>query len=166
MDSGQERSYRTNVLDPEVLPIREVAELYARRWDIELAFKLAKRELGLHLLWSAKTVVVLQHVWAVLTISQILQGLRLEVAGRAGVEIEEVSMPLLVRWMPEFAHDGHDPVAAFVEMGRFAGFIRSSRRITIEGPRIPAGQLRRLPPDLPLDRTPRYARRRCAPVPA
>lgn len=159
---GHLRRYATNVLDPELLPMGEVARLYARRWDIELAFALAKRELGLHLLWSAKPAVVLQQVWAALTISQVLQGLRLEVAGRAGAGIEEVSMPLLARWMPRFAQDGLDPIAAFAERGRSAGFIRPSRRVRIEAPAIPPGELRPLPPGLPLEREPRYAGRRCA----
>lgn len=163
---GRLRRYATNVLDPEVLPIGEVARLYARRWDVELAFKLVKRELGLRALWSAKPAVVRRQVWAVLTISQILQGLRLEVAGRAGVGIEEVSMPLLVRWMPEFAREGRDPVAALAERGTLAGFIRPSRRIRVEAPEAPPGGLLPLPPDLPLERVPRYAARRCAPVPA
>jgi len=47
----------------------EVARLYARRWDVELAFKLVKRRLGLRLLWSAEPNVVLQQVWAVLTVA-------------------------------------------------------------------------------------------------
>ncbi len=44
--------YITNVLDPQKLPMHEIARLYMRRWDIELGFKLVKRYLGLHLLWS------------------------------------------------------------------------------------------------------------------
>jgi hypothetical protein len=44
--------YVTNVLDPTVLPLADIARLYARRWDIELAFKLSKQHLGLHLLWG------------------------------------------------------------------------------------------------------------------
>jgi Transposase DDE domain len=55
--------YVTSVQDPEVLPLAEIARLYARRWDIEMAVKLVKRELGLHLLWSGRTDVVLQQVW-------------------------------------------------------------------------------------------------------
>lgn len=161
---GVVRSYITNVLEPEVLPMREVARLYARRWDIEMAFGLIKRELGLHLLWSAKTVVILQQVWAVLTISQLLHALRLEVAGKAGVEIEEVSMPLLVEYMPEFASDGRDPVEAFVELGRFARFIRPSRRTRIQAPQIPPEELCPLPPHIVLEREPRYAGRRCSPT--
>jgi hypothetical protein len=58
---GQVRyQYISNVLDSQVLPIREVAILYARRWDIELAFKMVKRHLNLHILWSAKDEVIAQ----------------------------------------------------------------------------------------------------------
>ena len=65
-----------------------------------MAFKLIKRELGLHLFWSAKTGVLLQQVWAVLLISQILHGLQLEIAAKAGVDPFDVSLPLLVEYSP------------------------------------------------------------------
>jgi IS4 transposase len=76
--------YITNVLSPTQLSLHEIVVLYARRWDIEMAFKLIKRELGLHLFWSAKTSVLPQQVWAVLLISQILHALQMEFAGKAG----------------------------------------------------------------------------------
>ena len=83
---GQTRyRYVINVLDPQQRSRREIATVYARRWDIELAFQTIKQHLGLHLLWSAKPVAIQQQVWAVLIIAQILQALRLEIAGRAGV---------------------------------------------------------------------------------
>jgi hypothetical protein len=50
----------TNVCDPLLLPLHTVPALYARRWDVELAYKLLKRELNLRLLWSAKPVVIHQ----------------------------------------------------------------------------------------------------------
>ena len=56
---GTYYQYITNVLTPIQLSLNEIAVLYARRWDIEMAFKLIKRELGLHLFWSAKTSVLL-----------------------------------------------------------------------------------------------------------
>ncbi len=40
---GQWYSYITNVLDPNKLSGAEVVRLYARRWDIELAFRLRNR---------------------------------------------------------------------------------------------------------------------------
>src|SRR5438876_9407252 len=67
--------YLTNVLDPQQLSIQEIARLYARRWDIELAFLLLKEHLGLHLLWTSKATSILQQVWACLIIAQVLQAL-------------------------------------------------------------------------------------------
>jgi hypothetical protein len=158
-------SYLTNVLDPTVLSLREIARLYARRWDLELAFLLIKRHLGLHLLWSAKPAVILQQVWAVLCLAQILQALRLEIAGRAGVDPFEVSLALLVRYLPEYAYEGRDPVATFLAQGRALGFIRPSRRILVQAPTIPPHHLVPLPADLALTRRPRYAHKDCGPRP-
>jgi hypothetical protein len=155
--------YVTNVLDPTVLPLAEVARLYARRWDIELAFNLVKTHLGLHLLWGAKVVVILQQVWAVLIIAQGLQALRLEIAGKAGVDPYEVSLPLLVEYLPYFAYRGLDPVAVFVEQGRALRFIRPSTRTAIVAPDIAPDAITPLPPDLGLERPPRYAQRKCGP---
>ncbi len=158
--------YLTNVRDPHVLPLADVAILYARRWDIEMAIDLVKTELGLHLLWSAKLPVILAQVWAVLLIAQLLQAVRVLIAGEAGVEPFAVSMPLLVRYLPQYAARGLDPVAAFVADATRLGFIRPSRRTVIVTPEIPATALSPPPPDLVLVRTPRYARRRCASPPA
>lgn len=163
---GTLHSYITNVLDPRQLPLAEIARLYARRWDFELAANLIKQHLDLHLLWSAKDVVIQQQVWAVLIISQILQALRLEIAGRAQVDPFEVSMELLVRWLPQLAYDGQDPIQAFVEMGRAARFIRPSSRLTIQAPTIPPDDLIPLPADLNLERIPRHADRNCGPRPS
>ena len=157
--------YLTNVLDPTRLPLHEIARLYARRWDFELAVKLVKRHLGLHLLWSAKPVVVQQQVWATLCIAQILHALQLEIAGRAGVDPFDVSLALLVEYLPRLAGAGHDPLALFVEQGRRAGFIRPSTRTVIRAPAIAPEQLAPLPPGLVLERPPRYAQRKCGPRP-
>ena len=163
---GQLHTYITNVLDPTLLPLADIATLYARRWDFELAAHLIKRHLNLHLLWSAKDVVIQQQVWAVLIISQILQALRLEIAGRAQVDPFEVSMDLLVRWLPQLAYAGQDPIAVFVEQGREVGFIRPSSRLKIAAPTIPKEALTPLPPDLVLERAPRYAQRNCGKRPS
>lgn len=113
--------YITNVRDPQLLPMLEIARLYARRWDIELAFKTIKQHLGLHLLWSAKTVVILQQVWAILIIAQILQALQMEIAARAQADPFEVSLALMVQYLPQFAYIGQDPIKLFVEQGRRLG---------------------------------------------
>lgn len=148
--------YLTNVRDPQRLTATEIARLYGRRWDIEMAFQLVKQHLGLSLLWSAKPTVVLQQVWAVLVIAQIVQALRLEIAVQAGVDPFDVSLPLLVTWLPRLAARGVDPVATVVSEGRHLGFIRPSRRKPPPDPGIDPGALVPAPPDLVLERVPRY----------
>jgi len=160
---AQEYAYLTNVLDPGVLPLGEIARLYARRWDIELAFRLVKQYLGLHLLWSSKVDVVLQQVWAVLIIAQIVQALRLEIAARAEVDPFDVSLPLLVQYAPQYIAGGRDPITAFVQEGRRLGYIRPARRVQLQVPSIPPEVLQPPPPDLVLQRSPRYAQKDCGP---
>lgn len=157
--------YITNVLDPLVLPMREIARLYARRWDIELAFKMVKRYLKLHIIWSAKTEVVLVQLWAVLIISQILQAIRLEIAGLAEVDPFDVSMPLVTRYVPQLALQGKNPMAMIVNDGRRVGIIRPSRRIKIQAPLIEPAAIKPLPKDTVLVRKSRYAQRKCPPKP-
>ena len=149
-------TYLTNVLDPQQLSLRDIAGLYARRWDIELAFKLLKRELHLHLLWSAKPAVLAQQVWATLIIAQIVLALWVEIAGRAKVAVFDVSLPLVLEYAPLLAADGQDPIAVFVERGRFARFIRPSRRTRNRAPVIRARSIKPPPPDLVTSRPARY----------
>jgi len=151
--------YITNVKDPQQLSIHEIATLYARRWDIEMAFKLIKRELGLNLFWSSKTEVIMQQVWAVLTIAQILHAIQLEIASKAGVDLFDVSLPLVVKYLPGW--NDVDFIAFIVETGRDGGFIRPSRRVSIQTPEVLMSDYLSAPPDLVLERTPRYAGRRC-----
>lgn len=159
---GVLRQYLSNVRDPAVLPAAALVELYARRWDIERAIALVKRELGLHLWWSGKDVVIHQQLWAVFTIAQIVHGLRVEIAARAGVEVYDGSVPLMVRYLPIFAAQGEDPIAAFVARGRAAGFIRPARRVVLEAPEPPLAHAVSIGP-VQVNRIPRYAQRRCAP---
>lgn len=150
--------YITNVIHPTQLSLHEIAVLYARRWDIEMAFKLIKRELGLHLFWSSKLDVLLQQVWAVLLISQILHAIQLEIAGRAGVDPFDVSLPLIVEYLPGW--NDVDFIRLIVDSGSRTGFIRPSRRIRIQTPPINLADYTPIPPDLVVVRQPRYAHRR------
>jgi hypothetical protein len=154
---GKERVYITNVLDPNTLSLQEIARLYARRWDFELAINLLKRHLKLHLFWSSKPTIILQQVFAVLIISQVLQALRLEIAGRAEVEVFDVSMALLVEYLPRYAYSGENPIEVFVTEGRALRFIRPSTRKAVVAPKVEPDEIAPLPPDLVLIREPRYA---------
>ena len=154
---NQLRQYITNLRDPETLPMALIATLYARRWDVEMAAQLIKQHLGLRLWWSSKDTVVLQQVWATLIIAQIVQALRVEIAGRAGVDLFEVSLPLLVKWLPRLAENGDDPVTVFVTDGVRLGFLRPSRRVPITAPHIPPEAYAPAPVGLAWTRAPRYA---------
>lgn len=156
------RRYLTNVTDPFVLPLPAVVRLYARRWDIELAIKLLKRDLGLHLLWSGHWPVIQTQVWAALIIAQIAAHLRLQIAQRAGVDLFAVSLTLLLRDLPRFVERGENPVTAIADRGAYGGYLRPPRRVRYDLP-DPTGYALP-PPDLVRVRTPRYAGRTCGPA--
>lgn len=160
----QVHRYLTNVRDPHLPPLTDVGPLDARRWDIEMAFKTVKTELGLHLLWSAKPTVILIQVWAVLIIAQITLALCSEIARRAAVDRFDVSLPLLLQDLPRLARTGtRDPVTWLVAVGRELGYIRPSRRIAWTVPVIPSEAIMPPPDTLETEREPRYAGRRCGP---
>ncbi len=155
--------YLTTVLDPHRLSVADVVRLYARRWDIELAFKTVKRDLGLHLLWSAKWELILTQLWGVLVIAQIAASLRAQIATRVGIDVFDVSLTLLLRDLPYLLRDGDgdliERLAALPVVK--GGYLRPSRRIRHTVP----DDLPVTPPpdDLVRTRTPRDAGRRCGP---
>lgn len=148
--------YLTNVLDPQVLPAGHVIQLYRRRWDIEGAFKLLKSHLNLFLIWSGHVSVVMHQVFASLIIAQVILALRNEVAQAAQVPLREVSLPLLIRWAPELARDGQDPVATLARYGRHGGIIRPFRGRTYDLPRVRPEDYSQ-PSERPPPRQARYA---------
>lgn len=149
---GATHEYLTNVLDPTVLSVGDLVRLYARRWDIELAFLLLKEHLHLHLWWNSKLTGILQQLWACLIIAQLMQAMRMEIAARAQVDPFEVSLPLVVRAMPSLLEREQDPIALLVRRGRQLGLIRPSRRLHVQVPVIPATDIVPRPVDLLLQR--------------
>jgi hypothetical protein len=90
-------SYLTNVLDPEQLPADAVWRLYQERWTIEMCFAALKRALGLASLRCSTIEGVLAQIWTTLTIYQVLQDLRLELAAAAGLGADDISWTNLTR---------------------------------------------------------------------
>jgi hypothetical protein len=148
--------YLTNVLDPALLPAAHVVELYRRRWDIETAFKLLKSQFNLFLLWSGHLNVVLHQVFATLILAQVVLAVRNEVAQLASARLREISLPLLIRWLPELARDGADPLATLARYGRHAGIIRPWRGKRYALPQVSPEDYA-LPIERPPPRIPRYA---------
>ena len=159
VDSPGDRTwyYLTSVLDPRQLPASEAVGLYGRRWDIETAFGLCKTHLKLHLVWSAQQNALLHQVYATLLLAQVVSALRFVIADAAGADVREVSLELLLRWLPEFAAEGQDPIAMFVREGRRLGFIRPFRGAEREVP-APQASDYQLPPEWPPQRVARYHR--------
>jgi len=134
---GIQYRYLTNVLDPQLLSMQEIAQLYSRRWDIELAFKLLKCELGLHLWWGARPEVVLIQLWLALILAQVLHALQAHVAMQAEVEPFDVSMHLLVELLGTMPAGSTPVIERLVQQGRFLGLIRPSTRMQVVVPSVP-----------------------------
>lgn len=154
---GKTWAYLTNVLVPQQLSLADISQLYARRWDIERMFNLVKTHLHLHWLWSSHVTVVIHQVYAVFTVAQIILGLRTEIADRAHADVDEVSLDLMIRWLPRFAQTGQDPVQQIAERGRFAKIIRPVHRTQRDLPQLALTDYSPAPANLTLTRLPRYA---------
>lgn len=155
-DGKQLRLYFTNVLDPLHLPMGDIARLYARRWDIELAFLTIKDLLGLHHWWSSQRLLILQQIALVLLLAQVVQALRLQIAARADCDPFDVSLPLLVEHLPHLLHAGQPPMAWVMTYGRPQRFLRPSSRCQVVAPTIAPEHLTPLPAGLALTRKARY----------
>lgn len=133
---GTRYRYLTNVLSPSQLSMQDIAQLYARRWDIEMAFKLLKCELGLHLWWGARTELVLAQLWIALILAQLLHALQLHLAMQAWVDPFDISMHVLVELLSITPAGPTSMLDRLLQDGRALGLIRPSRRLKVEVPPI------------------------------
>jgi hypothetical protein len=131
---GRWQTYLTNVLDPLKLSAADIVSLYARSFDIELAFRLLQDHLQVHTHWSEQWEVLGLQVWASLLGAMVYHALQVAVAGQAFVSVFDVSVALVVRWVPRFLASQHDPMRVLLEQGRDLGIIRPWRRMPIEVP--------------------------------
>ncbi len=159
---GQLHRYLTNVLDPQQLALADIARLYARRWDIELAFCLLKEHLQLSQLWSAKWEVVQVQIWGALLLAQVFHGLQVQLAAQEGVDPFDVSLDVLVEVAPRLLQRGIAPLPFLGRVGREVGLIRPSTRIEVQVPFVDATWITPAPPEALRPReTVRYAQRKC-----
>lgn len=160
---GRLHQYLTNVLDPTQLSLADLARLYARRWDIELAFCVLKEHLQLSQLWSAKWEVVQVQVWAGLCLAQVFHGLQVQLAAQEGVDPFDVSIEVLVDLVPRLLLHGIAPLPYLGRVGRAVGLIRPSTRLRVQVPLVDATWITPAPPEAlrPRERA-RYAQRNCA----
>lgn len=155
-DGEQLHSYISNVLDPRQLSMQAIAQLYVRRWDIELAFLLLKQYLGLHQWWSNQPVLMQQQCLVLIIVAQRLQHWRMQMARQAGVDAFEVSLPLLLDVLPELLREQQEPFAWMSSLGRELGLIRASSRRVLLVPKVPEEQMRLPAAELVQQRPARY----------
>lgn len=89
--------YLTNVLDPQQLSPQSVCELYRRRWQIEDAFLLTKRLLGLSYLWVGGNNGVQMLFFATWIFYAVLNDLCADVAVALQQPIERISVEMVFR---------------------------------------------------------------------
>lgn len=88
---GEWWGYITNVLEPSMLPAHHLFMLYSQRWTIERLFFVLKEVLGLNRLRLCHLQGVKWQIWATVFGFQVAQSLRLELASKLEVEVDDLS---------------------------------------------------------------------------
>ena len=113
---GKPRVYLTNVLDPTQLSPLDVVDLYARRWRMEDAFHLVKRQLGLAYVWTGAVNGIMLQVWTTWLIYAVLIDLCDAIADRLAIVPDRISTEMVFRGLYHYAGavsrgEASDPVA-------------------------------------------------------
>lgn len=129
---GRWYRYLTNVLDPERLPARSVADLYQQRWRIEDAFNLVKRLLGLAYFWVGSINGVQVQLWATWLLYAVLVDLTDAVAETLQRPCRHLSVEMVFRGPYHFTEkfrkgEALDPVAYLADKAELLGIIKRKR---------------------------------------
>ena len=97
----------TTLLDGEAYPDQAIAELYRRRWAVELCFRDIKTTLGLDVLRCQSPDLIVKEIWLQVIAYNLVRALMLEAAWTHGVELQRLSfkgtVDTLRQWTPLFA---------------------------------------------------------------
>jgi len=127
------RRYLTSELDPERLPVAQVAALYGERWRIEEAYALVKRLLGLAYFWTGSENGVQLQLWATWLLYAVLMDLTDAVAERLQRPLAVLSVEMTYRSLYHFTvayQQGKttDPVAYLAENADWLGVLKRMRK--------------------------------------
>lgn len=125
--------YLTNVLDPEQLSPQQVCELYRAGKQIEEAFLLTKRLLGLAYLWVGGSNGVQIQIFATLIFYAVLNDLCSQVAVALNQPKERISIEMVFRGLYHFARalmrgDSNDVVHYLAEHHKLLGLVKAERK--------------------------------------
>lgn len=95
---GEVNRLVTSLIDPEQFPAQELALLYHRRWEIELAYDEVKTHLSRPAKGTAETILrsknprlVMQEAYALVITYNLVRGLMGQAARAHGIPLEEIS---------------------------------------------------------------------------
>ena len=93
----------TTLLDPELFPAAELAQLYARRWRIELWFRDLKTSMGMERLRCLSPKMVHKELEVFLIAYNFIRGLMAEAAGIHDVPLDRLSFKGTMDSLRQFA---------------------------------------------------------------
>ena len=125
--------YLKNVLDSEQLSAEEVGDLYRRRWQIEEAFLLTKRLLGLTYLWVGHTNGVQIQILTTLIFYTVLTQIVQDVAVALHQPQEKISVEMVFRSLyyvakAFFRGENPDVISYLAERAQLFGLIKAERQ--------------------------------------
>jgi hypothetical protein len=122
----------TTLLDPDAFPAREIASLYAARWQVETAFlhlKKTVRGAG-RVLRGRSAALARQEAWALLLVHNMIAALAAAAAAAAGTSLAAVSFTVVLSLVREHVaadaccpHCGKRPAASGDPLARLTAAI-------------------------------------------
>jgi len=98
----------TTLLDAEVYPAKEIADLYFQRWDVELFFRDIKTTMGMDILRCKTPEMVRKEILMYLIAYNCIRHLMIEAAEAKGVTLRRISfkgsVQALRQWEPHLNH--------------------------------------------------------------
>jgi DDE family transposase len=89
----------TTLLDAEVYPARELAELYLSRWQIEVNFRHLKTTMGMEVMHCRSVAGVTKELYMFAVTYNLVRLVMLEAARRQRIATERISFVDALRWL-------------------------------------------------------------------
>lgn len=119
----------TTLLDADVYPAREIADLYGKRWQVEVNLRDLKQTLGMDVLKCKKVEGILKEIHAFAIVYNLIRVVAMEAAKKQGVSPERISFVDALRWLELAEIDTEVPrlVINPIRRGRFEPRVRKRR---------------------------------------
>lgn len=95
----------TTLLDPDTYPAHELAELYLRRWQIEVNFRHLKTTMGMEVMHCKTVEGVTKELYMFTIVYNLVRLVMLEASRRQNVPLERISFIDALRWLRDTPAD-------------------------------------------------------------